>query len=104
MTSCVLLLWLQGVRVLFDDGSRLVFRLSGTGSSGATVRMYVDSYESDPSKHLLDAQVRERSQQAPARRTGTRHQLPSSVIATTHVLCELYITASLARACDFWIT
>ncbi|CAG9862619.1 unnamed protein product [Phyllotreta striolata] len=35
----------QGVRVLFDDGSRLVYRLSGTGSSGATIRVYIDSYE-----------------------------------------------------------
>ena len=34
----------QGIRIMFSDGSRLVFRLSGTGSSGATVRMYVDSY------------------------------------------------------------
>ena len=40
----------QGIRVMFSDGSRLVFRLSGTGSSGATVRMYVDSYCSDPAK------------------------------------------------------
>ena len=36
----------QGVRFLFKDGSRLVFRLSGTGSSGATIRMYVDSFVS----------------------------------------------------------
>ena len=50
---------LQGVRILFEDGSRIVFRLSGTGSSGATVRMYVDSYESDRAKQLLDAQVRD---------------------------------------------
>lgn len=35
----------QGIRFLFEDGSRLVFRLSGTGSSGATVRLYCDSYE-----------------------------------------------------------
>ena len=34
----------QGVRIIFSDGSRLVFRLSGTGSSGATIRMYIDSY------------------------------------------------------------
>ena len=34
----------QGVRVIFKDGSRIVFRLSGTGSSGATIRMYIDSY------------------------------------------------------------
>lgn len=35
----------QGIRVTFEDGSRLVFRLSGTGSSGATIRLYCDSYE-----------------------------------------------------------
>jgi phosphoglucomutase len=34
----------QGLVVLFDDGSRVVFRLSGTGSHGATVRMYVERY------------------------------------------------------------
>jgi phosphoglucomutase len=47
----------QGLRIVFADGSRLVFRLSGTGSHGATVRMYVDSYENDASKYELDAQV-----------------------------------------------
>jgi len=46
----------QGFRIIFKDGSRIVIRLSGTGSSGATVRLYIDSYESDPSKYLLDAQ------------------------------------------------
>lgn len=35
----------QGLRIVFEDGSRIVMRLSGTGSSGATVRMYIDSYE-----------------------------------------------------------
>lgn len=35
----------QGIRVTFEDGSRLVFRLSGTGSSGATIRLYCDSFE-----------------------------------------------------------
>lgn len=48
----------QGIRIVFEDGSRIVFRLSGTGSSGATIRLYVDSYESDPEKCKLDAQVR----------------------------------------------
>lgn len=36
----------QGLRIIFDDGSRIVIRLSGTGSSGATVRLYVEAYES----------------------------------------------------------
>eukprot|EP00835_Amoeboradix_gromovi_P000873 NODE_33_length_32023_cov_0.217579.p4 type:complete len:525 gc:universal NODE_33_length_32023_cov_0.217579:15722-17296(+) len=37
----------QGIRLLFRDKSRVIFRLSGTGSSGATVRMYVDKYDKD---------------------------------------------------------
>ncbi|KAL7149499.1 hypothetical protein ABFS83_05G045100 [Erythranthe nasuta] len=40
----------QGIRYLFEDGSRLVFRLSGTGSEGATIRLYIEQYEQDPSK------------------------------------------------------
>lgn len=47
----------QGIRVLFEDGSRLVYRLSGTGSSGATVRLYVESYEKDSSKCSPNPQV-----------------------------------------------
>ena len=35
----------------------IVFRLSGTGSSGATIRLYVDSYENDSNKYEMDAQV-----------------------------------------------
>ena len=46
----------QGIRILFEDGSRIVMRLSGTGSSGATVRLYVDSYESDPANQFKSAQ------------------------------------------------
>ncbi len=47
----------QGIRILFEDGSRIVFRLSGTGTEGATVRIYLESYEPDASRHHLDAQV-----------------------------------------------
>jgi len=46
----------QGIRVIFTDGSRIVFRLSGTGSSGATVRMYVDSYCNSGEDLLASAQ------------------------------------------------
>mmetsp|Transcript_44837 Transcript_44837/g.124673 ORF Transcript_44837/g.124673 Transcript_44837/m.124673 type:complete len:609 (-) Transcript_44837:95-1921(-) len=35
----------QGVRIIFEDGSRIVFRLSGTGVAGATVRLYLEKYE-----------------------------------------------------------
>ncbi|XP_010427858.1 PREDICTED: probable phosphoglucomutase, cytoplasmic 2 isoform X1 [Camelina sativa] len=46
----------QGIRYLFEDGSRLVFRLSGTGSEGATVRVYIEQYEKDTSKISRDSQ------------------------------------------------
>lgn len=46
----------QGVRILFTDGSRIVFRLSGTGTGGATLRIYLESFEPDVSRHHLDAQ------------------------------------------------
>jgi len=47
----------QGLRILFDDGARIVYRLSGTGTSGATLRVYIESFEPDPSRHDLDAQT-----------------------------------------------
>lgn len=46
----------QGIRIGFTDGSRIVFRLSGTGTQGATLRLYVESYEPDASKHEQDTQ------------------------------------------------
>merc|ERR1712156_1406048 len=45
----------QGIRVFFTDGSRFVMRLSGTGSSGATVRLYVDTYEAEKDKMTKNA-------------------------------------------------
>ena len=47
----------QGIRIGFTDGSRIVFRLSGTGTKGATLRLYVESYEGDQSKQKLDPQT-----------------------------------------------
>lgn len=38
----------QGIRVLFTDGSRIVYRLSGTAGSGATIRLYLEKYEGIP--------------------------------------------------------
>ena len=38
----------QGIRIVFDDGSRIVFRLSGTGTEGATLRVYLERFEPDP--------------------------------------------------------
>ena len=46
----------QGIRVLFQGGSRVVFRLSGTGTSGATLRVYIERYEPDAAKHGIETQ------------------------------------------------
>ena len=46
----------QGVRILFDDGSRVVFRLSGTGTEGATLRVYLERYVADPAQHGVPLQ------------------------------------------------
>ena len=40
----------QGIRIAFEDGSRIVFRLSGTGTVGATLRVYLEAYQSEPDK------------------------------------------------------
>ncbi|KAJ2861047.1 hypothetical protein GGH94_005156 [Coemansia aciculifera] len=45
----------QGLRVIFEDSSRIIFRLSGTGSEGATVRIYIERF--DPVEFDIDAQV-----------------------------------------------
>ena len=47
----------QGTRIGFTDGSRIIFRLSGTGTQGATVRVYLERYEPDATKHHVDPQV-----------------------------------------------
>ena len=44
----------QGIRIMFEDGSRIVYRLSGTGTEGATLRVYIEKYEINPDRHRLD--------------------------------------------------
>ncbi|WP_020651714.1 alpha-D-glucose phosphate-specific phosphoglucomutase [Massilia niastensis] len=46
----------QGIRLIMSDGSRIVFRLSGTGTEGATIRLYLERYEPDPARHDIDTQ------------------------------------------------
>ncbi|HSA81052.1 MAG TPA: hypothetical protein VLE23_09525 [Geminicoccaceae bacterium] len=45
------------MRILFTDGARIVYRLSGTGTAGAPLRVYLERYESDPARHELDPQA-----------------------------------------------
>jgi phosphoglucomutase len=46
----------QGVRIGLADGSRIVFRLSGTGTEGATLRVYLERFEADATKHAVETQ------------------------------------------------
>ena len=45
----------QGIRITFREGARAVYRLSGTGTEGATLRVYQERYELDPDRQLLDS-------------------------------------------------
>jgi phosphoglucomutase len=47
----------QGVRIVFAGGSRIVFRLSGTGTEGATLRVYFERYEPDAARHDIEPQA-----------------------------------------------
>ena len=44
----------QGIRIGFTDGSRIVYRLSGTGTEGATLRVYIERYEPNIDRHGVD--------------------------------------------------
>ena len=46
----------QGIRIVFENGSRIVFRLSGTGTEGATLRIYLERFEPDAAQHGHDPQ------------------------------------------------
>ncbi len=46
----------QGLRLLFEGGARAVFRLSGTGTEGATIRLYLEAVETEPSRLLRPAE------------------------------------------------
>ncbi len=46
----------QGLRIVMEDGSRIVYRLSGTGTEGATLRIYLEAFEAEPSRQGADAQ------------------------------------------------
>jgi len=47
----------QGIRVEFVEGARIVYRLSGTGTEGATLRVYLERFEPDPVRHAIAAEV-----------------------------------------------
>ena len=67
----------QGIRILFKGGARIVYRLSGTGTEGATLRVYLECYEPDPARHDRDTQVAPRApdpDRRPARADSRAHR------------------------------
>ncbi len=74
----------QGIRIGFTDGSRIIFRLSGTGTKGATLRIYLESYEPDSSKHDTETQIAlqpliELAQEIAQIRSFTRREEPTVI-------------------------
>ncbi len=47
----------QGIRLVFADGARIIYRLSGTGTAGATLRVYLERFIADPAQHGMDTQA-----------------------------------------------
>jgi phosphoglucomutase len=47
----------QGIRLIFPDGARIIYRLSGTGTAGATLRVYIERYVADRSQHGTETQA-----------------------------------------------
>ncbi|MBT8437551.1 MAG: alpha-D-glucose phosphate-specific phosphoglucomutase [Gammaproteobacteria bacterium] len=47
----------QGLRILMRDGARIIYRLSGTGTEGATLRVYIEGHQTDPAKQTQDPQT-----------------------------------------------
>ncbi|WP_395688575.1 alpha-D-glucose phosphate-specific phosphoglucomutase [Aestuariivirga sp.] len=62
----------QGIRLLFGDDARIIYRLSGTGTEGATLRVYLECYEPDTHRHALDTQ-----------------QVLSRLISLSHALADI---------------
>ncbi|WP_349369490.1 alpha-D-glucose phosphate-specific phosphoglucomutase [Salinarimonas sp.] len=74
----------QGVRLVFAEGARAVFRLSGTGTAGATLRVYLERYEPDPARHDRDvgealAEVAAAAREVAEIETRTGREAPSVV-------------------------
>lgn len=49
----------QGIRFIYADGSRIIFRLSGTGSEGATIRIYFEKYDATDIDQRTDMALEE---------------------------------------------
>jgi phosphoglucomutase len=47
----------QGIRLIFENGSRIIYRLSGTGTVGATLRVYIEKYEDENAKQEIETQT-----------------------------------------------
>ncbi|PWQ95878.1 alpha-D-glucose phosphate-specific phosphoglucomutase [Leucothrix arctica] len=71
----------QGIRFLFEDGARIIFRKSGTGTSGATIRLYIEHFESNAAKFEDETQEVLRDLLEAAEEIGQVKALTGKVIA-----------------------
>lgn len=72
----------QGIRLGFTNGSRIVFRLSGTGTEGATLRVYLERYEPNTGNHTLNPQVALKDLIAIAEEVAQIHTFTARAIPT----------------------
>lgn len=84
----------QGLYIKFQDGSRIIFRLSGTGSSGATVRLYVEKYSKDESEYGKDAQdglkpLIEVALAVSKLKEFTGREKPTVITVSSHACCAI---------------
>merc|ERR1711988_1170012 len=80
----------QGIRFIFEDDSRIIFRLSGTGGAGATVRLYLEKYEppeGDLGKHAFDVvkPLADIAEQLSGLKAATGRDTPSVITETRMV-------------------
>jgi len=83
----------QGIRFIFTDGSRIVFRVSGTGVVGATIRLYLEKYtskEGDLAQHPLKVRPLPRARRPyPAAQTVPQRQRADGAPGREQVIKEL---------------
>lgn len=90
----------QGLYVRFSDGSRIVFRLSGTGSSGATIRLYVEKYSKDTKEYERDTQEGLKPLIEVALELSQLVQITGRKEPTVITVCLSFLTSTRHRGCE----
>ena len=78
----------QGMRILFEDGARIVYRLSGTGTVGATLRVYIERYEADPAQLRSRRRRRSPTSSPPPTRSPRSRRAPGDGADGHHLMFQ----------------